>query len=140
MKIKYKYYHRILGFLYEEWKENNKEDKLVGSIRISDKTKIPISVIHDLQYVLLNNGDISTVNNDGQSMMSIQQMGITSFVDKKYLKECEKEFWDGIFNWARIIIPLGALRLSIINYISNNSLKSKIEQLEFKSNKIESKK
>ncbi|MCT4237488.1 hypothetical protein HZP42_13920 [Elizabethkingia anophelis] len=116
MDSKYKYYHKILAFLYDEWKENNEESTLVGSIKIAEKTKIPIGIIHKLQHVLVNNGDISIVNNDGQSMISIQQNGISSYVDKKYIKEGAKEFWDNIFNWTRIIIPLGALILSIINY------------------------
>ncbi|MYZ61440.1 hypothetical protein EH151_16285 [Elizabethkingia anophelis] len=130
MDSKYKYYHKILAFLYDEWKENNEESTLVGSIKIAEKTKIPIGIIHKLQHVLVNNGDISIVNNDGQSMISIQQNGISSYVDKKYIKEGAKEFWDNIFNWTRIIIPLGALILSIINYINNNSLSKRIINLE----------
>ena len=130
MNLKYKYYHKILAFLYTEWKNNNEEEKLIGSIKIAENTKIPIGTIHELQYVLVNNGDISIVNNDGQYMMLIQQNGISSYVDKKYLKEGRKEFWDGMFSWARIIIPAGALILSIVNYVNNNSISKKIELIE----------
>ena len=49
-------------------------------------TNIPILKIHELQHILVNNGDIVVLDNDGQSMMSIQQQGITSFIDRKYLK------------------------------------------------------
>ncbi len=136
MNNKYKHCHKILKFLYDDRRTNNQEERLVGSVRIAENTNIPILRIHEMQYILVNNGDIIILDNDGQSMMSIQQQGMSSYVNKKYLKDGAKEFWDGIFNWARILIPLGALILSIINYINNDSLSKKIENIEAK-DKIE---
>lgn len=63
-------------------------------------------------------------------MMSIQQNGITAYVDKRYLKEGRKNKWDNIYDWARILIPLGALVLSIVNYVSNKSLNEKVTSIE----------
>lgn len=140
MNRKYKHCHEILKFLYEDRRVNNQQERLVGSIRIAEYTNIPILRIHELQHILVNNGDIVVVDNDGQSMMSIQQQGITSYVDKKYPKEGTKEFFDGIFNWARILIPLGALILSIVNYMNNNSLNERIENIQSNFKKIETKK
>jgi len=132
MNKKYRHCHKILKFLYDDRRVNNQQERLVGSVRIAEDTNIPILIIHELQHILVNNGDIVVLDNDGQSMMSIQQQGITSYVDKKYIEEGNKEFWDGIFNWARIIIPLGALILSVINYFNNNSLSKKISEIEEK--------
>lgn len=136
MKSNYKYCHQILKFLYDDRRSNNQDERLIGSIRISESTKIPILKIHEVQHILVSRGDIVVLDNDGQSMMSIQQQGMTSYVDQKYLKDRNKEFWDGIFNWARILIPLGALILSIINYQKNNSLDKRILEMENKTEKI----
>jgi hypothetical protein len=140
MNSKYKHCHKILKFLYDDRRTNNQQERLVGSVRIAEDTNIPILIIHELQHILVNNGDIVVLDNDGQSMMSIQQQGITSYVDKKYLKDGTKEFWDGIFSWARILVPLGALILSIVNYANNNSLSKRIENIENRVKKIENKK
>lgn len=139
MNNKYRHCHNILKFLYDDRRANNQQERLVGSVRIAEDTNIPILKIHELQHILVNNGDIVVLDNDGQSMMSIQQQGITSYVDKKYIKEGRKEFWDGIFNWARILIPLGALILSFVNYVNNNSLSKRIENTENRVKKIETK-
>ena len=63
-------------------------------------------------------------------MMSILPKGISSFVDNKYLREGRKNKWDRIFDWARILIPLGALILSVFNTFYSNRLNSKIKELE----------
>lgn len=130
----YKICHAILEFLYNN--RNNQEEQLVGSVRIAESTNIPIGEIHKYQHILVNKGEIVASNNDGQSMMSIQQAGITSFVEKKYLKEGRKHFYDSIFDWARILIPLGALVLSIINFVNNNSINKKIEKIEVQLKKV----
>lgn len=130
MNNKFKYCHKILKYLYDDRRANNQQERLVGSIRIAEDTNIPILKIHEMQHILVNNGDIVILDNDGQSMMSIQQQGITSYIDKKYLKDGNKEFWDGIFNWARILIPFGVLILSIVNYVNNSSLSKRIENIE----------
>lgn len=137
MNSKYRHCHNILKFLYDDRRSNNQQERLVGSIRIAEDTNIPILKIHELQHILVNNGDIVILDNDGQSMMSIQQQGITSYVDRKYLKDGTREFWDSIFNWARILIPLLALILSLINFFSNNSLSKRISNIENRIKKIE---
>ena len=129
--------HKILGVLYNDWETHNHEsDRQVGSIRIANTTNIPIADIYSFQYLLLEKGEIVISDNDGQSMMSIQQIGISAYVDKRYIKEGIKNRWDRIFDWARIVIPLGALILSITNYYSNKTLMSKIKALEEKIEKI----
>jgi hypothetical protein len=130
--------HRILEYLYNDWNENNQLEQLIGSIKIAEKTNIPIAEIHKYQHILVNKGEIVVLNNDGQSMMSIQQGGATSYVEKKYIKEGRKLFFDNIFDWARIIIPLGALILSIINYVNNNNNAEKIEKIEIQIKKKQS--
>ncbi|MDN3673470.1 hypothetical protein QWY99_10435 [Flavobacterium branchiarum] len=137
MNNKYKYCHRILKFLYDDRRTNNQQEKLIGSIKIAESTNIPILKIHEVQHILVNKGDIVVIDNDGQSMMSIQQQGMSSYIDKKYLKDSAKEFWDGIFNWVRIIIPLGALILSIMNFISNKAISKRIDKIEIQLKKVE---
>lgn len=127
----YRIRHKILEVLYKDWEQHDKaKDRLLGSIKIANETKIPIADIHRYQYLLVEKGDIIISDNDGQSMISIQGNGLSAFIDKRYIKEGRKSKWDGIFDWARIVIPLGALILSIINYISNRSLDEKIKTIQ----------
>ena len=129
----YKIRHRILEVLYQDWETHNHEDnRRVGSVRIASDTNIPIAEIHRWQHLLVEKGEIIVSDNDGQSMMSIQQSGITAYVDKRYLKVGVKERWDRIFDWARILIPLSALILSIVNYYTNRNISSRVKTLETK--------
>ena len=129
----YRIRHRILEKLYLDWEiHDHEENRRVGSVRIASDTSIPIADIHRWQHLLVEKGEIVVSNNDGQSMMSIQQSGITAYVDKRYLKAGVKERWDRVFDWARILIPLGALILSVINYVSNRNLNNKVKNLELK--------
>lgn len=131
----YRVRHKILEVLYKDWEANGKTiGRQVGSIKITNDTKFPISDIHQFQYLLVDKGDIIISDNDGQSMISIQNNGISSYIDRKYIKEGRKSKWDSIFDWARILIPLGALVLSIINYYSNRSMDVKIKDLQNKIN------
>lgn len=133
----YKNRHKILGVLYKDWELNNHEDnRRVGSIKIATETKIPILEIHQLQHLLIEKGQIVVADNDGQSMISIQQAGISAYIDQRYLKEGRKNLWDGIYDWARILIPLAALVLSIVNFISNKNINQKIKDLETKMNQV----
>lgn len=131
IKRSFRIRHKILEVLYEDWKNNNKEkDRLVGSIKIANESKIPIGDIHLFQYLLVEKGEIIISDNDGQSMISIQGNGISAYIDKRYIKEGRKSKCDGIFDWARIVIPLGALVLSIINYYTNRILDEKIKKVQ----------
>lgn len=136
MKKNYRNCHKILKFLYDEWNDNDQKEKIVGSIKISAKTKIPVTEIHELQYILINNGEIVVSDNDGQSMIAIQEKGITSVVEEKYLKDGRKEYWDGIFDWARIITPIIAIIISLIALYLNQNLNSKVKILEEKIEKL----
>jgi hypothetical protein len=62
--------------------------------------------------------------------MSIQQNGISAYIEKKYIKEGRKAKWDGVYDWARILIPVGALILSIVNFITNRNLNQKVKNIE----------
>lgn len=124
--------HKILGVLYEDWNESKKDDQVVGSIRIADKANVSVSDIHTWQGSLVEKGEITSSDNDGQIMMSIQLAGRNAYIQNKYLKEGRKEKWDNIFDWARILIPLALLILSIVNYISNRSLNSRLNKVEQK--------
>lgn len=127
----YKIRHRILEFLYRDWEKHDQEEgRSVGSIKIATDTNIPIKEIHNCQYLMVEKGEIIISNNDGQSIMTLQQNGITSYVDKRYIKEGKKERWDAIYDWSRIIIPLLALLLSIYNYFENNSIDARIVKIE----------
>ncbi len=133
----YRIRHKILEVLYRDWEANGKSlDRLVGSIKIASHTNIPIAEIHQFQYLLVNKGEIIISDNDGQSMISLQSDGITSYIDRKYIKEGRKSRWDGIFDWARILIPLGALILSIINYYSNRIISTQVKDLQNKINQV----
>lgn len=129
----YRVRHKILEVLHLDWESHgNEEGRRVGSIKIANETHIPIAEIHRYQYLLIEKGEIVISDNDGQSMITILQNGISAYVDRRYIKEGIKDKWDGIYNWARIIIPLLALILSIINFYSNKSANSKIKTLEEK--------
>ena len=129
----FKVRHRILEILYKDWDDNNhEENRRVGSVKIASDTNIPIADIHRWQYLLVEKGEIVISDNDGQSMMSIQKNGISAYVDKRYLKAGVKERWDKIYDWARILIPLGALILSIVNFISNRNISDRVKNLETK--------
>src|ERR1700754_4949517 len=127
----YKIRHKILEILYNDWENHEQEEnRRVGSVRIASDTNILIAEIHRWQHLLVEKGEIVVSDNDGQSMMSIQQNGIAAYVEKRYLKTGIKERWDTIYDWARILIPLGALILSIINYVSNRNINEKVKTLE----------
>jgi len=130
----YRIRHKILEVLYNDWNANNHaENRRVGSIRIATDTGIPIAEIHRLQYLLVEKGEINISENDGQSIMTLQPNGITAYVDKLYIKEGYKQRWDGIYDWARILIPLVALLLSLYNYYySYYKLDTKILKIETK--------
>lgn len=133
MDNSYRVRHRILEILYKDWEEHDHEgNRRVGSVRIARDTDIPIADIHRLQHLLVEKGEIIVSDNDGQSMMTIQPNGISAFIDKRYLKSGTKDRWDKIYDWARILIPLGALVLSIINYISNRTINEKVKNIENK--------
>jgi hypothetical protein len=136
----YKIRHRILEILYKDWEDHNhEENRRVGSVRIASETNIPIADIHRWQHLLVEKGEIIVSDNDGQSMMTIQQNGISAVVDKRYLKAGTKDRWDKIYDWARIIIPLGALILSIINYVSNRGINDKVKTIESKIQELQKK-
>ena len=129
----YRIRHKILGVLYNDWKAHNREyNRIVGSIQISNQTNLLPDDIHEWQNLLVNESEIATSDNDGQVMMSIQQKGISAYIDKRYLKEGRENKLDGIWNWARIVIPLGTLILSGYNYYVNKGLNTKIKELEVK--------
>lgn len=129
----FKIRHKILEVLYKEKTKNKSdEERYVGSIQISLESGISISEIHDWLYPLAEKNEIVYSNNDGQYMLAIQETGISTYVSKKYLRDGIKDRLDFIFDWARIIIPLGALALSNVNYIYNNNLSSKLRNLEEK--------
>jgi len=133
----YKIRHKILEVLYSDWEtHDNEEGRRVGSIRIANETNIPIADIHRYQNLLIDKGEIIISNNDGQSMITILQNGISAYVDKRYLKDGSKEKLDRVYNWARIIIPLIALILSIFNLFSNRSTSSKTNDLDIKTNEL----
>lgn len=123
--------HKILGVLHDDWSQNGKDyDRRVGSIKVSSITKIHIDEIHKWQHLLVEKGEIVISDNDGQSIISILAAGNNAYIDKRYIKDGKKQKWDSIFDWVRIIIPLGALILSIINFISNNNISGRIKVLE----------
>lgn len=129
----YKVRHKILEVLYNDWDKNHRDySRRIGSIKITNETKIPIGDIHSFQYLLVDNGEIVISDNDGQSMMTILEKGVVAFIDNKYIRQGRQAMWDGIFAWARILIPLGALILSIINYVSNQSISNKVKEIEIK--------
>ncbi|MDR6461907.1 hypothetical protein [Chryseobacterium sediminis] len=138
--MNYKNCHKILKYLYDEWNENNQQETVIGSIKIATKTNIPIAEIHELQHILINKGEVTFSGNDGQSMLSIQQNGIAAVVDRKYIKEGRKKLWDGIFDWARIILPLGAIVVSIIAILVNMYSSKKLSELDNRVKKLEIKK
>lgn len=127
----YRIRHEILGVLYKDWEANGKSlDRRVGSIKIANDTNIAIGYIHQVQYLLVDKGEVIISDNDGQSMMSLQSIGITSYIDRKYIREGRKNRLDNIFDWARIIIPLAALILSIINFYANRTTESRVNHLQ----------
>ncbi len=129
----YRIRHKILSVLYRDWKSNNREyNRFVGSIQISTETNLLPDDIHEWQNLLVNESEIVTSDNDGQVMMSIQQKGISAYIDNKYLKDGRQNKLDGIWNWARIVIPLGTLILAGYNYYVNKGLTAKIKEIENK--------
>ena len=129
--------HQILEVLYKDWDNNNhEENRRVGSIKIANDTKIPIADVHVWQHLLVESGEIIVSDNDGQLMITILQKGISAYIDKRYIKRGKQTRWDDIFAWARILIPLGALILSIINYYANKNISNKVKEIENKIEKI----
>jgi len=80
----------------------------VGSIKIAEVTNIPIAHINKWHQSLIAADEITTVNNDGHFMMTITPKGKASYVDQNYLRKGRKEYWEGIWDWGRMAIPLGA--------------------------------
>lgn len=125
--------HRILEALYNNWENSNHDGNLrVGSIRVATETGIHIREIHKYQYLLVASGEITISDNDGQSMMSIQEPGISSFIDKKYLKDGEKALWESIYDKTRIAIPLLALAIAFFTLFSNWRINNRVKVLEYK--------
>lgn len=130
------YRHKLIRALYEDWEKNKTEEiRIMGSVQLSIKTNIPIQEVHICLYSMADKNEVTIANNDGQYKVSIQQPGISTATLHKYLKDGVKEKLDSVFDWARIILPLGALVLSIVNYYSNGDIKKRlliIEQNELK--------
>lgn len=124
--------HKILEVLYKDWQDNNEVEREVGSIKVAKKSSIPIGDIHLWQGALVEKGEITSSGNDGQIMMVIQLAGRNAYAQAKYIKEGRKETWDNIWDPARIIIPLGALILSIITLILNNKLNKRVDEIQIK--------
>ena len=133
----FKIRHKILEVLYQDADEHEQADRMIGSIKIAKKANIPITDVHTWQSFLVQEGEIASSDNDGQFMMSILLAGKNAYVGEKYIKAGIKERWDGIYDWARIVIPIAALVISIITIILNNSLSNRVNKIEqtLKSNK-----
>ena len=135
----YRIRHKILKALFDDWNINGQVDRIVGSIRIATLANIPIADVHLWQGLLVQAGEVNSSDTDGQIMMSIQLGGRNACIQNKYLIEGRKEKWDGAWNWARIIIPLGTLILTIVNFISNRNLNERTNKLQQQINTIQSK-
>jgi hypothetical protein len=130
----YRIRHAILRVLFNDWDANGQVERVIGSIIVANRARIPIADVHLWQGPLVEKGEITSSDNDGQIMMSIQLAGRNAFLQQKYIREGQKEKWDGVWDWARIVIPLATLVLSIINYASNRNLNSRLNNLEQKVN------
>jgi hypothetical protein len=126
--------HKILESLYNDWEENEQSERLVGSIKIATKLNISVGDVQIWQGHLVEKGEISSSDIDGQAMMSIQFSGRNAYTEKKYLKEGRKKLWDDINDRTRILIPLAALIVSIGSLIwtirVNNNLSVRIKNIE----------
>jgi hypothetical protein len=130
---------KILEILYEDWQETGIEGRQVGSIKIAEVTNIPIAQINRWHQSLIAADEITTVNNDGHFMMTITPKGRASYVDQNYLRKGRNEYWDGIWNWARMAIPMGALILSLITFLKNRELTNRVKDLEIQIQQLKKK-
>lgn len=131
--------HKILEILYEDWQETRIEGRQVGSIKIAEVTNIPIAQINRWHQSLIAADEITTVNNDGHFMMTITPKGRASCIDQNYLRKGRKEYWEGIWDWARMAIPLGALILSLITFLKNKELTNRVKDLEIQVQQLKKK-
>jgi hypothetical protein len=127
---RYKIKHQILQVLYEDWATTRVEGRKIGSIRISNITKIHTDDINLWHQPLISQEEITTSDNEGQFMMTITPQGRSSYIEEKYLKEGKKELWENIWDRARIIIPIISIGISAYVIIVNSNLKDRIKTLE----------
>ncbi len=133
----YKIRHKILAYLYEDQYKNKDCDKRIGSIEISEKTKIPIDKIHKYHEILMKDDEIDCIEKDGQHSMKIMSLGRYAYLEEKYIKNGWTDLWDYWFQPLKVIVPLIALIVSSYAIWYNSTLSDKIKKIANKVEKLE---
>jgi hypothetical protein len=127
IKQSYRVRHKILDYLFQEAeKERNPQvpTNRISSIELSKKTKIPIEYI-DLYHESLNEEkEIDCCFTEKLHKMLLTSKGRQSFIDKKYIKEGRKAYWDNLYDPLKIILPTVSILLAgFALYLNSNSSK-----------------
>lgn len=138
----YRIRHSILKTLFEAAsKEHNPQypKVRVTSSFISEKTLWPLEKIDLYHEQLHENKEIDCKmectegSNIKEHNMLLTPLGRQAYINRKYIKEGRKEYWDSIYDPFKVIIPVFtivisglALYLNILSTKKYNELKSEI--------------
>ena len=145
MKRKFIIRHKILEYLFTE--VSNEEDpqrpaRLISSDEISDKINFSVQKVNLYHELLHEKKEIECYSDGSSHEMKITIKGRQSFLDKKYVVEGKKDFWNSIYDPLKIIIPILTIVLSILALSLNQTLKKDLKEtkseLESLKQKIES--
>ncbi len=133
MRKQYKIRHIILQELFDSaGKEKNPQIPKIrlSNIEIAKRTNIPIADI-DIFHELLNEEKEVECCFDlkGTHDMVITSKGRQSYINKKFLKEGRKEFWDNIYDPLKIILPGISILIAALALYFTNTSTNKIDKL-----------
>ncbi len=134
MKKRYKIRHQILEQLFSSavTEKNPQLPKLrTSNVEIAKLTGIPIHDIDTYHELLHEEGEVDCCfDQKGLHEMLITSKGRQSFIDKKFLKEGRKEFWDGLYDPLKIILPVISILVAAVALYLNSLSASRVDNLK----------
>lgn len=139
IKESYRIRHNILNCLFKEAeKEANPQmpTKRITSIELSKKTKIPIDKIDVFHELLHEEEEVECCSENNVHKMFLTSKGRQSYIDKKYLIEGRKAYWDSLYDPLKIVFPILTLLFSGYAIYLNSNSNKRVEANEKEINEI----
>ena len=119
-----------------KYKSENPANFQVGTIKISSDTKIPIQKVQDYCQSLVSANELSSANVENQFIVSINENGESSVIDKKYLKISREKISSAIKGFVLPLISIiGTIVIGLYTRHYNeksSQLQKRLDSVEFK--------
>ena len=143
MKKSFRIRHQILEELFKSAStEKNPQipKNRLSNVEISKRTGISIHDVDIFHELLHEEGEINCCfDSKALHEMLITSKGRQSYIDKKFIKQGRKEFWDNIYDPMKIILPIISIVIAAVAIYLNSSNSSKMQEIERRIKQIEEK-